>query len=117
MTTETRQALAELLLLAPYLDSHLSVLEDEALERAMIAIGWNPHKPKDLCLGTAFALVRDAGACEIKADTFMRERTAIVRAAGESATAFEWLGRILGSDGMSGQENRFLQRAKTQLFE
>lgn len=117
MTTETRQALAELLLLAPYLDNHLSALEDEVLERAMIAIGWNPHKPGDLCLSTAFALVREAGACEIKADTFMCERTAIVRSAGESATAFEWLGRIIGSDGVSGAESGFLQRARNLLFD
>ena len=116
MNSETRQALAELLLLAPYVDSHLSVVEDEALERAMISIGWNPHKPGDLCLGTAFALVREAGSCELKTDEFMRKRASVVKAAGESTTAFEWLGRILGSDGMSGDENRFLQKAKTLLF-
>jgi hypothetical protein len=116
MDSNTRQALAELLLLAPYVDSHLSVVEDQALEQAMISIGWNPRKPEDLCLGTAFALVREAGSCEIKTEAFMRERTTLVKAAGESARAFEWLGRILGSDGTSGDENRFLQRAKSQLF-
>ena len=116
MNHETRQALAELLLLAPYVDTHLSVVEDEALERAMISIGWNPHKPGELCLSTAFALVREAGGDELKTDEFMRERTALVKAAGESSLAFEWLGRILGSDGLSGDENRFLQRAKSLLF-
>ncbi len=116
MNHETRQALAELLLLAPYVDTHLSVVEDEALEKAMISIGWNPHQPGGLCLATAFALVREAGANELKTFDFMRERTALVKAAGESSLAFEWLGRIVGSDGLSEDENRFLQKAKALLF-
>ncbi|MCF7675652.1 MAG: hypothetical protein K9N23_09165 [Akkermansiaceae bacterium] len=116
MTTETRQVFVELLLLAPYLDKHLSMVEDEALERALTAIGWSPTRPGDACLPTAFALVREAAANELKIDEFMRERTAIIRSAGESSLAFEWLGRILGSDGMSGTESYFLQRAESLLF-
>jgi hypothetical protein len=116
MNSETRQALAELLLLAPYVDFHLSSVEDEVLENAMVSIGWDPRNPEGLCLTTAFELVKEAGTCELKADEFMRERTTLLKTAGESALAFEWLGRILGSDGMSGDENRFLQRAKSLLF-
>ncbi len=116
MNHETRQALAELLLLAPYVDTHLSVVEDEVLERAMIMIGWDPHQPGDLCLSTAFAAVREVGEDEISTDAFMQERAARVKAAGESSFAFEWLGRILGSDGISGAENRFIERAKELLF-
>jgi hypothetical protein len=115
MENDTRKAMVELLLLAPYLDKHLSMLEDEALERALTAIGWNLSSPGDLCLTTAFAKVREAGDCEIKTDQFMCERAA--KAAGESSLAFEWLGRIIGSDGVSGSESGFLQRAKYLLFD
>ncbi|MCF7732932.1 MAG: hypothetical protein K9N23_14685 [Akkermansiaceae bacterium] len=117
MNNETRQAFIELLLLAPYLDKQLSVVEDEALERALTAIGWSPTRPGDASLSTAFALVREAATNELKTDEFMRERIAIIRSAGESSLAFGWLGRILGSDGMSSDESHFLQRAKYLLFD
>ena len=116
MNHETRQTLAELLLLAPYVDTHLSVLEDDALESAMVSLGWDPHQPDELCLSTAFALVREVGAEELKTDTFMRERAALVKNAGESLLAYEWLSKILRSDGLSGAEGRFLERAKGLLF-
>jgi hypothetical protein len=117
MNIETRKAMVELLLLAPYLDKHLSLVEDEALERALTAIGWNPSRPDDVCLGSAFALVREAGTCELKTYEFMRERTAILKSAGESTLAFEWLGRILGSNGLSADESHFLKQAKSLLFD
>jgi hypothetical protein len=117
MTNETRQAFVELLLLAPYLDKHLSVVEDEALERALTAIGWSPTRPGDVSLPNAFALVRAVAADPLRIDDFMRERTAAIRSAGESSLAFEWLGRILGSDGMSSDESHFLQQAKSQLLD
>jgi hypothetical protein len=47
----------------------------------------------------------------------MCERAAVIKAAGESSLAFEWLGRILGSDGFSSAESGFLQRAKCLLFD
>lgn len=109
--------MVELLLLAPFLDKHLSMLEDEALERALTAIGWNLSNPGELCLTTAFAKVREAGDCELKTDQFMRERAVIIKAAGQSSTAFEWLGKIIGSDGVSGTESGFLRRMKSLLFD
>lgn len=117
MDNDTRRAMVELLLLAPYLDKHLSILEDEALERALTAIGWNPSRPGELSLPTAFAKVREVGDCEIKTDRFMCECAAVIKAAGQSSLAFEWLGRIIGSDGVSGSENGFLLRARSLLFD
>ena len=117
MTEEARQSFVELILLAPYLDSHLSMTEDEVLERALQAIGWNVSQSGGIDLGTAFATVREVAGCELKTDEFMKARAAVLKAAGESSLAFEWLGRILGSDGVSGEENRFLKRARSLLFD
>lgn len=117
MTTETRQAFVELLLLAPYVDQHLTTVEDEALERALTAIGWSPTRPEDVSLPDAFALVRAVAGDPLKIGDFMRERAATIRSAGESSLAFEWLGRILGSDGMSSDESHFLQQAKCLLLD
>ena len=117
MENDTRRAMVELLLLAPYLDKHLSMLEDEALERALTAIGWNLSNLGELCLTTAFAKVREAGDCELKTDQFISERAAVIKAAGQSSTAFEWLSKIIGSDGVSGSESGFLRRMRSLLFE
>jgi hypothetical protein len=117
METETRKAMVELLLLAPYLDNHLSVLEDEALERALTMIGWNSSRPDELSLTAAFAKVWEVGDCEIKTDQFMCERAAVIKADGQSSLAFEWLGRIIGSDGVSESEKGFLKRARCLLFD
>ncbi len=117
MEMETRKAIVELLLLAPYLDKQLTALEDVALERALTAIGWNPSRPDEVSLLTAFEKVREAGDCEIKTDQFMCERAAIIKAAGQSSLAFEWLGKIIGSDGVSESEESFMQRARHLLFD
>jgi hypothetical protein len=116
MTEESRKALAELLLLAPYLDKHLSLDEDEMLESALKAIGWDPGNPGNISLPAAFALVREAGSDETKTFEFMRERAAIVKSAGDSDLAYEWLIRILGSDGTSVEETRFLSQIKPMLY-
>ena len=117
MTPESRKALVELLLLAPYLDSHLSIDEDEMLEHALKAIGWDPRSPGDISLPAAFALVREAGSDELKTYEFMKERSAIVKSAGDSDLAYQWLIKILGSDGTSVEETQFLSQVKPMLFD
>jgi aconitase B len=117
MTEETSQSFVELILLAPYLDSHLSMTEDEIIEKALAAIGIDASKAGAVNLGTAFAAAREAASCELKTDEFIQSRAAVLKAAGESSIAFEWLGRILGSDGVTGEESRFLKRARTLLFD
>lgn len=117
MNDETRLAMVELLLLAPYLDKHLSTIEDEVLERGLTAIGWDPTKPEALSLPAAFATVREVTTSELKTAAFLQTRTATIKAAGESSLAFEWIGRILGSDGMTGSESQFLQRIKGLLID
>jgi hypothetical protein len=117
MNEETCQTFVELVLLAPYLDSHLSMSEDEVLEKALRAIGVDPARSGGIDLGAAFAAVREAADCERKTDEFMQSRAAALKAAGQAPLAFEWLGRILGADGMTSGESRFLKRAETLLFD
>lgn len=117
MNHDTRQALVELLLLALYLDNHLSLLEDSVLEDALKAIGWSATNPEDVSITAAFATAREAGSCEMKTEEFLQQRASLLKGTGEATLAYNWLGRILGSDGISGAESRFLNRAKTLLFE
>ena len=117
MTEESRQSFVELILLAPYLDNHLSMTEDEVLEKALQAVGWSTAQPGEICLSTAFATVREAIDCDLKTEEFIQARTSVLKEAGQSSLAFEWLGRILGSDGMTGGESHFLKRLKSLLFD
>lgn len=109
--------MVELLLLAPFLDKHLSAVEDEALEQALTAVGWDPSQPDDVCLNSAFEVAREASTCELKTYEFMKERASVLKSAGEAALAHEWLIRILGSDGLSHHESYFIKQAESQLFD
>jgi hypothetical protein len=117
MNTDSRQALVELLLLAIYVDNHLSLLEDAALDKALSALGWEPGQRNDVCVTTAFARAREAAACELKTEEFLQTHVSLLKDGGHAVTAFGWLSKVLGSDGMSASENRFLYRARKLMFE
>lgn len=116
MNQESREALIELLFLSLYLDDHLSIAEDNALESALQALGWDSPRPKEIFILNAFAKARKASGCESLANDFLLERSKIIRLGGESPTAFEWLGKILAADGVSMTEARFLDKLHVLLF-
>lgn len=117
MNKESTRALVELLFLAVYLDDRLSVPEDEVLEKALTALGWQAGSSAAVDVAAAYRLASEAAACELKADQFLRERTAVLKAAGHSSIAFEWLGRVLAADGLEASEQRFLNRIQGLLFD
>ena len=110
------QDLVELLFLSLYQDDHLSIDEDSMLQKALNALGWEPHEQTGPSVGKAFAAVRDAHSSEEKKEAFFVERAERLKAAGQSSLALEWLGKVLASDGIDGGEERFLERAKDLLF-
>ena len=116
MNQESREALIELLFLSLYLDDHLSIAEDAALESALQALGWESSRPKEIFILTAFAKARKASSCEVMTNDFLLERCQIFRSSGESSTALEWLGKVLGADGVSMTEARFLDKLHALLF-
>ena len=116
MTQESRQDLIELLFLALYLDKHLSLAEDGVLAEALDAIGWDSVKSREICILNAFAKVRDAAASDPGTDGFLTERADRLKEAGESAKALTWLTRVLGEDGISPDEARYLNRLQRRWF-
>lgn len=116
METAAQQDLVELLFLALYQDGHLSVDEDSMLQKALTALGWEPQERTGPSVGKAFAAVREANACEATKEAYLIERVARLKAAGHSALALEWLGKVLASDGLNGGEERFLERVGKLLF-
>ena len=117
MTSEARQAFVEWVLLAPFVDEHLSLTEDEVLQKALQAVGWSEQDSGGMCLSSAYAVARDAAACEEKTEEFLQSRSRVLRDADAAAMAFEWLARILASDGLTYGEKRFLERSRRLLVD
>lgn len=117
METSDQQDLVELLFLALYQDAHLSIEEDSMLERALTALGWEPHEKTGPSVGRAFSAVRAANSSDAGKELFLTERAARLKAAGHSSLALEWIGKVLASDGLDGGEAQFLERARKLLFD
>ena len=116
MTQESRQSLIELLFLALYLDNHLSLAEDEVLTTALDALGWDSPHPREIFIFQAFAKAREAAGDALKTDAFVDSHADLIRRDGTSAPAITWLYKILGADGISSSEERFLKKLEKRLF-
>jgi hypothetical protein len=117
MEKSDQQDLVELLFLALYEDGHLSVDENVMLQKALTALGWEPHERTGPSVGKAFASVREAISCEVTKDAYLIERAARLKAAGHSSSALQWIGSVLASDGLHSKEERFLEKARQLLFD
>ncbi len=116
MTQQSREDLIELLFLALYLDEHLSLAEDQVLTSALDAIGWESSSPREICLLNAFAKAREASGCALRTEVFLSERGERLKLEGHAALGFTWLSRVLGADGITASEERFLAKLEKQLF-
>jgi hypothetical protein len=117
MNEECAQALVELLFLTVNLDDRLSMPENELLEKALASFGWTAGEAGPVDVGRAYQASSGVAHCEARTEAFLRERTALLRAAGHSAIAFEWIGRMLGVDGLERGEKYFLKRLQGMLFD
>ncbi len=116
MTQDSRESLIELLFLALYLDDHLSIAEDEVLTTALDNLGWESPHPRELFIFQAFAKAREAATDALKTDAFLDSHAVRIRRDGTAAPAITWLYKVLGADGISPTEERFLKRLEKQLF-
>ncbi len=116
MTQESRQALIELLFLALYLDSRLSLAEDDVLNEALDTLGWESADSREKFIFRAFAVAREVAADGIKIEGFLGSRAARIKGDGDEAPALTWLYRVLGSDGISETEKHFLGQIESLLY-
>lgn len=116
MNQDSRKAIIELLFLALYQDDRLSLAEDEVLTAALDSLGWESPQPREICVLNAFGVVREAASCAIRSEAFLVERTAVIKQAGDSATALTLLSKVLAADGLTSEEERFLSKIEKRLF-
>ena len=116
MTQNSREALIELLFLSLYLDDHLSLAEDEVLTSALDSLGWDSPNSREKHVFKAFSIARDVAADAIKTEQFLIAKADIIKADGEEAAGLTWLSRVLGADGLTYSEKRFLGQLEERLF-
>lgn len=116
MTQDSREALIELLFLALYLDDHLSLAEDGVVTDALEAIGWESPHPREICILKAFSKAREAHTCDLKTEEYLAVRAEVIKKAGAEATALTWLYKVLGADGISATEDRYLKKLEKRWF-
>lgn len=116
MTQESRQVLIELLFLSLYLDDHLSLAEDEVLNDALDSLGWDSPQPREKFIFRAFSGAREVAADAIKTEEFLGTRADLIKRDGDEASALTWLYKVLGSDGISESEKRFLGQVEARLY-
>lgn len=116
MTQDSREALIELLFLALYLDDHLSLSEDSVVTEALDSIGWDSVHPREICILKAFSKAREAHSCELKTEAYLSERAVVIKQAGAESTALTWLYKVLGADGISETEDRYLKMLEKRWF-
>lgn len=117
MNQLSREALIDLLFLSLYLDNHLSLAEDEVLTTALESLGWDSPEPRETHIWRAFSKARDAAADAIKAEAFLAERVQPIKLHGDEGAALTWLSRVLGSDGLTSNEQHFLKQLETRLYQ
>lgn len=110
MTQPQREALIELLLLAIHTDSHISLTEEEALERAIAEQGWDSEYPRNLFLEKAAAAARAASESEESIKDFVKQRAAFFTTAPAQAAAYSVVHQVLSPDGVAEEEHAFLAR-------
>jgi len=102
-----REALFDLLTLAIYADSHISLTEESLLESAFIAEGWDSEYPKSLFIDQAFARARLAADSEEEMIAYLEDCAAKFTTKGAQTEACGVLRQILERDGLTADESEF----------
>lgn len=108
MTQDQREAVIDLLLLSIYSDSHISLTEEEALERTIAELGWDSTFPKDLFIQKAAPLARAASDSTEATKAFIFDRAARFTTSPAQFQAYNFVHQVLSPDGVAPPERGFL---------
>lgn len=108
MTQPQREALFDLLSLSIYADAHISLTEEDLLEKTFVTKGWKSDYPKKLFIEESFARAREAADSDDTMMDYITERAAVFTTKTGQAEMLKVVKGILESDGMDAEENEFL---------
>jgi len=115
MTQPQREALLDLVILALFADSHLSLKEDEALQAALDKIGWEALKPREIFFCNSMNRARKAVETDADSSEYIAARAKVISDVWSKAEAVSVLQSVLASDGVTDVESAFLERVKAAM--
>jgi hypothetical protein len=119
MSTESlnqsqRESLINILVLGMYLDSHLSILEDDALNALLESFGWESGTSRSVFLNDSISrathLADDAATAE-----YVRSNVKAFDSAQAKSDVLVTLTSFLNVDGVAGAEAQFLSQVSQAL--
>ncbi|MBK8092749.1 MAG: hypothetical protein IPK32_12390 [Verrucomicrobiaceae bacterium] len=115
MTQPQREAALDLIILAIFVDAHVSIKEDASLQAALDKIGWEALKPREIFFCNSMNRARNA--CETPAATaaYIAERGNVLSGVWTKTETLCLLASVLASDGVTVEESAFLAQVKAAL--
>jgi hypothetical protein len=110
MTQPQIEAAIELLLLSTYVDSHISLVEEEAMVKAVQSLGWQSDGPRDIFLLNAMNRVRRVAEDDAQVAEFVASHALVFPDADTQTDCVSLVRKVLQADGMATAENRFVAR-------
>jgi len=104
MNQSQREAIIDLLILAIYSDGHLSVEEDEGLNRLIDSLGWKSMISRDLFVDSAWTRARVAAETPESAAAYVKEHAAHFTTPEDQADAYDVLHQLVSHDGIHKDE-------------
>lgn len=115
MTQPHREAILDLIVLAMFADSHLSLKEDEALQAALEEIGWEGTTSREIHLCRAMSRARQASDSPAATSEYITERAKVLADGWSSTEAVCQLASVLASDGVTAEETAFLSQVRAAM--
>jgi len=112
MTQSQREALLDLLIAAIFVDSQLSIKEDEALDYAFQSIGWDGVNPRHVFICSSMTRARRVRDSDEATARYINSRVTVFADEDSRSMAIDLLERVFVADGLAESEAEFLARVK-----
>ncbi len=112
VTQAEREAIIDLLLLAIYIDGHLSLAESNEFNSAADSLGWESSTGPSVYISTATDRARNARTSEDSVAELIRFVALRLSSAGSKERALVLLNRLLTSDGKTEKEKVFFKQVE-----
>lgn len=114
MTQPQREAVLDLVILAMFADSHLSLKEDARMQEALDKIGWESSKPREIFFCNSMNRARKASDSAAATDEYISGRVKELNFWSKTE-AMSLLESLLASDGVTAEESAFLAQVKSAM--
>ncbi len=107
-----REAILDLLLLATYVDDHLSLSESKEFDDAADALGWESNTGPSVYISNATGRARTARSSEAATSQFIDYVAERLISNGSKERALELLNRLFIADGKTDKEKAFFKQVE-----